>query len=332
MKELSPRQRIICLVGSGAFAFLEACSPGTPQEQVSRDFVNALINGNISGAISLAAPDVRNTPGLAQQLSSLSQLLKGCRVDEVVVRQNPIGGLIGSPENANVTFKEPCGEGGQMFGRGTRFSGINVGLDKTQEGNSNRYYVSVFATTPVPIMSPVSMPGVQSASQAKSAELSRAAVKGKSNVSRIDQEADSYFRSLGLGEEAKAFFIRFAERYIQAVRLGDIKRLETFYHLEFAENPNTLNTDFIDPRFGPGKIIDPLDLATVRNCFEQIPWSRVTIGLSFFDAWIRDQDNLDSYQFTKRDGSRATVAFYIRGAMGDEWRMYMRSLLINSCS
>lgn len=143
MERLPKSQRFLQLFGAASLLLsVEACKQEPPQEQTVRGFVSALADGNLDRASSFFAPDIRNHPGLRQSpiLNTLSQQLKGCQIDTAVVRQNPLGALIGSAEQVSVTFKQACGSGTVKFGA------IVIGIDRAGE----KYFVNPLVIIPMP--------------------------------------------------------------------------------------------------------------------------------------------------------------------------------------
>lgn len=141
-------------LAASVLVLLEACDQGPPQGRVARDFVNALINNDSSRAASLVSPDIRRDPAVQQYISSLATQLRGCAIDAIVVRDAPLGALVGAAEQATVAFRESCGQG-DVLGQPVKFSGMLVGLDRTKGGAGDQYFVTpnILVTMPISVVS-----------------------------------------------------------------------------------------------------------------------------------------------------------------------------------
>lgn len=153
-ERLSRANKFTAFLSVASLTLLEGCSSGRPsQEQIAIDFTQALAGGDTNKALSYVAPDVRRDQSITRYLSQLAVQIKDCRVDGVVVRQNPVGALLASGEQATVAFKELCGEF-DIFGTKAKISSMLVGFDVTVSGNEKKYYVNpgMFTTSPVPVI------------------------------------------------------------------------------------------------------------------------------------------------------------------------------------
>lgn len=143
---LHRRQFIQTSIGAGAVLALgESCgTQEIPQQTIAREFVSALASGNLPSATNYFAPDIRHDPSLKQYLSQLAQQIKGCEIEEVVVRESRLG--LGVTDNAVVTFRKPCGQGQGRLSN-MQFQAIEVGLGKA----NHEYYIHPLAIGPVPV-------------------------------------------------------------------------------------------------------------------------------------------------------------------------------------
>jgi hypothetical protein len=133
--------------------------------------------------------------------------------------------------------------------------------------------------------------------------------------------------------------IRFEESLIQTSRdfingiLKDSPDGAAKYFNPQSSQPQDKPKEFTDPRWGKALLYSPLDTDRLKRCFEQIPFDRVDFNADAdsWDVWISDQ-RTEGYTFTTINGSRATVAFYVRGSRFDSTARYLAGIFIAGCT
>lgn len=87
------RQSITRLVGGALIALAEAACFPIPQEQLVREFVSAISDGNVAKATQMIEPDNRRTfwrdPYGKLDLLSLHERIRDCRITEIVWEHIP---------------------------------------------------------------------------------------------------------------------------------------------------------------------------------------------------------------------------------------------------
>ncbi|QQG43058.1 MAG: hypothetical protein HYW45_02495 [Candidatus Daviesbacteria bacterium] len=131
---------------SAASLSILACAQPVSPRDIASDFVQALIQNDDNRASQFLLPEARTDETISTYLSPYGQILAGCQIKEIVIAENLAGNLIGPPVSGGIEFVQPCGDGEQLWGKGTKVLGVGIGLNKTPD---NKYYVMASLTTPV---------------------------------------------------------------------------------------------------------------------------------------------------------------------------------------